>query len=88
MPYHNVVLKVNGDKYRIAPENNKYEFIYLNRQAENILVDFMIYDSKGRVSQYKNQPLEYFPVDESTGYRVIDKKFLKALKQTGALARM
>ncbi|MEP7377379.1 MAG: OmpA family protein [Chitinophagaceae bacterium] len=83
----NVVLKVNGDKYRIAPENNKYEFVYLNRQTEDIMVDFTIYDSKGRVSQYKNQPLGYFPVDESTGYRVIDKKFLKALKQTGNIAQ-
>ena len=84
----NVVLKVNTDKYKIAPENNKYDFIYLNRNTENILVDFTIYDSKGRVTQYKNQPIEYFPLDESTGYRVIDKKFLKALKQTGVLARM
>ena len=84
----NVVLKVNADKYRISPEENRYEFTYLNRQTENILVDFSIIGARGKVTEYKNQPLESFPVDENTGYRVIDKKFLKALKQMGNVARM
>jgi hypothetical protein len=84
----NVVLKVNGDKYRIAPEKNKYEFIYLSRKTENILVDFTIYDSRGRVTQYNNQPLESLPYVENKGYRVIDKKFLKELKQKAGIARL
>lgn len=53
----NVVLKVNTEKYKIAPENNKYDFIYLNRNTENIVVDFTIYDIKGRVLDKKTAPL-------------------------------
>ena len=81
-----VVLKVNGDRYRVAEEKNKFAFIYLNRKTETILVDFSIMESKNRITQYKNQPLESFPIDAKTGYRVIDRKFLKALKEKDAVA--
>jgi len=84
---YDVVLKVNGDKYKIAPVKNKYEFIYLNRKTENISVDFSVMESRGRITQYKNQPLGSLPYDVSKGYHVIDKKFIKALKETTVIAR-
>jgi hypothetical protein len=75
----NVVLKVNNDKYRVEPENNNYEFVYLNRKKEVILVDFSIME-KRREIYFRDQPLESFPLDEATGSRVIDRKFLKELR--------
>jgi hypothetical protein len=80
-----VVLKVNGDRYRVAEEKNRFSFIYLNRKTETILVDFSIMESKNRITQYKNLPLDSFPYDEKTGYRVIDRKFLKTLKEKTAI---
>jgi hypothetical protein len=82
----NVVLKVNGDKYRVYPENNRCEVVYLNRKAEKILVDFSIMDRKGNYTLYKDQPLESIPMDESNGYRIIDKEYIKVLKEKGAVA--
>lgn len=81
-----VVLKVNGDKYRVYPEKDKCEVVYLNRKAENILVDFSTMDRRGRYTLYKDQPLESLPLDENSGYRVVDKDFIKALKEKGAVA--
>jgi len=83
---YDVVLKVNNDRYKIAPEKKKYEFLYLNRKTETILIDFSTIDAKGRIKQYKDQPIESLPYDETTGYRVIDKKFIKTLKQSGSVA--
>ena len=82
-----VVLKVNNDKYKIAPIKNKYDFIYLNRKTENILVDFSVIE-RGKITHYNNQPIRSLPYDTNKGYHVIDKKFLKTLKQPDGLARI
>jgi hypothetical protein len=84
----NVVLKVNNDKYRITPDKNKYEFVYLNRSIETILVDFTIIDGRGRTTQFTNQPIKSLPYDKVKGFHVIDRKFIKELKQAGGVARM
>lgn len=81
-----VVLKVNDDRYRVYAEKNKYEFLYLNRSTEKILVDFSIIGPKGRITQYKNQSIETLPFDTNTGYYIIDKKFLKTQKLAGAIS--
>jgi hypothetical protein len=75
-----VVLRVNKLPYRVAPEKNEYSFLYLDHKAENITVDFTIADSRERLTVYRNQPIESIPYDESKGYRIVDKKFLKELK--------
>ena len=81
-----VVLKVNGVRYRVAEDKNKFAFIYLNHKKDSILVDFTIMESRKRMTQYKNQPLESLPFDTITGYRIIDKKFLKTLKEKESFA--
>lgn len=83
---YDVVLKVNGDKYRAYPEKDKCEFLYLNRKTESVLVDFSIIGSRGRVTEYKNQPIESLPYDALNGYRVIDKEFIKVLKQKAKIS--
>ena len=80
---YDVVLKVNKDKYRVYPEKGKCEVVYLNRKVENILVDFSVLESRGRIVQYKDHPVSSLPYDKSNGYRVINKDFIKALKQKG-----
>ena len=84
-PYE-VLLKVNGDKYRVMPDKNKYEFIYLKRRSENILVDFSVMNKKN-VTQFKNQPIGSMQYDEVQKAYVIDKKFLKAVKQKEVTAK-
>jgi hypothetical protein len=74
-----VVLKVNNEKYKVEPENNNYEFVYLNRKKEVILVDFSVMEKRKEIF-YRDQPLESLPFDETTGSRVIDKNFLKELR--------
>jgi len=77
----NVVLKVNDDKYKVASVRKKYDFVYLNRPSEKILVDFTILESNGLLYKFTDQPLESLPFNTSLGYRVINKKFYKMLKQ-------
>ncbi len=84
---YNVVLKINKDKYRVLADKNLYEFIYLNRKNENISIDFAVADGKKRVIQYNNQPLASIPFDEEKGCYMIDKKFLKELKQMKTVAK-
>ena len=81
-----VSLKVNGDRYRVADDKNKYDFTYLKKNNEKILVDFMVIGKKGRYMQYKDLPLESIPFDKIRGYRVVDKNFLKVLKEKTELA--
>lgn len=81
-----VVLKVNGDRYRVYPEDHKCEVKYLNRKKENILVDFSVVDKKGNYTLYKDQPLGSLPVNEN-GYHVLDKDQLKLLKEKGSVAK-
>lgn len=77
----NVVLKVNEDRYKVAADRKKFDFVYLNRPSEKILVDFTIIESNGRSYKFTDQPLESLPFNTSLGYRVINKKFYKLLKQ-------
>ncbi len=81
-----VVLKVNNDRYRVAEDNGRYEFTYLKYRTDSILVDFTVIESKKRMTLYKNQPLSLFPVDPQTGYRIIDKKFIRELKLARSVA--
>ena len=83
-----VLLKVNNDKYRVEPQDNKYEFNYLNRSNENILVDFVVAESKRREVHYKNQPISSLPYDREKGCYIIDKSFLKSLKLQRTLAKI
>jgi hypothetical protein len=76
---YNVVLKVNDDKYKVAGEKKKFDFVYLNRPKEKVSIDFTIADSKGSY-KFTDQSLESLPLDPVTGYRVINKKYFKQLK--------
>jgi hypothetical protein len=78
----NVVLKVNDDRYKVAADRKKYDFVYLNRPSEKILVDFTVTESNGLSYKFTDQPLESLPFNPTLGYRVINKKFYKILKQT------
>ena len=82
----NVALKVNRDRYVVFPENDKCEITYLNHKTETVLVSFTVIGRKKEVTIYKNQPLRLLPYDESTGYYIIDKEFLKTLKQVAYTA--
>ena len=83
-----VALKVNKDKYRVVPDKNEYNFIYLNRPSENILVDFSVVDSKGRLVQFKNQPLSTFHFDAVRGRYVVDRELVKMLKKQQSTAKL
>ena len=83
----NVVLKVNDDKYKVAASRKKFDFVYLNRPSEKILVDFTITESNGRFYKFTDQPLESLPFNPSSGYRVVNKKFYKMLKQSGDITK-
>jgi len=79
---YNVVLKVNDDKYKVAANGKKFDFVYLNRPTEKILVDFTITESNGQSYKFTDQAIESLPFDPSKGYRVINKKYYKILKQS------
>jgi len=83
----NVVLKVNDDRYKVAADRKKYDFVYLNRPSEKILVDFTVTESNGLSYKFTDQPLESLPFNPSLGYRVINKKFYKILKQSQDLTK-
>jgi hypothetical protein len=83
-----VALKVNKDKYRVAPEKNKYAFIYLNRPAEKILVDFSVVDSKGNLLQFKNQPLSSLNFDAVKRCYIVDRELVKMLKKQQSTAKL
>ena len=74
-----MLLKVNRDRYRSLTEKDKCEFIYLNRHNENITADIYSTGKRKRLVAFKNIPVASIPLDPITGYRMIDKKFLKAL---------
>lgn len=81
-----VVLNVNGDRYRVAENKNKYDFVHLKHKSDSILVDFTIFESKKRMTQYKNQPLRSLRYDAAKGCYIIDRDFLKELKQKTTVA--
>ncbi len=80
-----VVLKVNGDRYRVPEDKNSYDFIYLKHKTDSILVDFTIFETKKRMTQYRNQPLKSLRYDAAKGSYVIDKDFIKELKQKASV---
>jgi len=82
-----VVLRVNKDGYRAVPEKNEYSFLYLNRETENITVDFAVAGPKGKAIIYKAQPIESIPFDGNKGCWVIDKKFIKYLQQMSKFSK-
>jgi hypothetical protein len=81
-----VVLNVNGDKYRVPAEQNRFDFTYLSYKKDSILVDFMILDSKNRMTHFRNQPLASLPYDQEKGYYLVDKKLIKELKHKTSIA--
>lgn len=81
-----VVLHVNGDRYRVPEDKNVFDFTYLKYKKDSIYVDFTIYETKKRAVVFRNQPLASLPYNEVKGYYIIDKKFLKELKQKMLLA--
>jgi hypothetical protein len=83
-----VVLNVNNDKYKVVPEKKVYDFVYLNRKNEIIMVDFAINDARGRSMYFKKQPIDSLPYDINTKQRVVDKKFIRKLVLEGKMARM
>lgn len=80
-----VVLNVNGDRYRVPEDKNSYDFIYLKHKTDSILVDFTIFETKKRMTQYRNQPLKSLRYDAAKGSYVIDKDFIKELKQKASV---
>jgi hypothetical protein len=81
MDIADVALKVNKDKYRVAPEKSNYSFIYLNRPSETILVDFSLIDSKGNFVQFKDQPLTSLNYDAVRRRYVVDRQLVRMLKK-------
>jgi len=81
-----VVLKVNGDRYRVAEDKNLFDFMYLKYKKDSILVDFTIFETKKKMTQYKNQPLESLVYDAAKGCYIIDRNFIKVLKQKESVA--
>jgi hypothetical protein len=78
---------VNNDKYKVTADRKKFDFVYLNRPTEKITVDFTIVEPNGRQYKFTDQPLESLPIDASSGYRVINKKYFKILKQSDYLSK-
>ncbi len=76
-----VVLTVNGDRYRVIGDGNKYDFVYLKEKKDSILLDFTVEESRKRVTVYRNQPLASIPYDATKGCYVIDKTFIRQLKE-------
>lgn len=81
-----VVLKVNKDKYRVAPDGTNYDFTYLGRANENIRVDLVVEEKRSRVGIYQDIPLSALPFDAATGRYRVDREFLKQLKLKKSIA--
>lgn len=83
-----VALKVNKDKYRVTPEKRKYEFIYLNKASETLVVDFSIIDSKGNLLQFKNQQIASLPFNSDKGCYIVDREYIKLLRKQQSTAKL
>jgi hypothetical protein len=81
-----VVLKVNKEKYRVVPDGDNYDFVYLNRRDENIRIDLIVEEGRRRIGVYKDLPLTSLPFDAATGQYIIDKDFVKELKIKKSIA--
>ena len=76
-----LVVRMNREAYRVVPDGQQYNFLYLRRKNQKITVDFTVIGAWGKVYSFRNQPLNSLPYDESTGRLVINRKFVKELKQ-------
>lgn len=81
-----ISLKVNKHRYYFYPEKAEAEIKYLKLKDEKILVDFMVDGPGKKFMIFKNQPIESIPFDEATGRRVINKDYIKLLKDKGSYA--
>lgn len=84
---YDLVMKVNGDRYRTFLEKDRCRFVYVKRKDESITVDLWLPGKKGKVLAYKNQPLAEIPFDKAKGAYVIDKTYLKELEARDALTK-
>lgn len=82
-----VVLKVNKEKYRVAPDETDYHFLYLRRREENTRVDIIVEESRRKTGFYNDVPLSSLPFDAATGQYVIDRDFIKELKIKRSIVR-
>jgi hypothetical protein len=87
MKNYELSIKVNGDRYRTIPEQNRYRFMYVRRKDESITVDLIQTPRRGATITYKNLPLASLPFDAVTGYYVIDKNYVKELELKKAVTR-
>lgn len=76
---YDLVIKVNGDRYRTLLEKDRCRFVYVKRSNESVTVDLWITGKRGKIMEYKAQPLASLPFDKATGRYVIDKAYLKEL---------
>jgi hypothetical protein len=84
---HELYLRVNGDRYRVGPEGNRYRFVYMKRNDETLTVDLHLQGKKDRMWVYKNIPLASLPYDADKGEYVVDKAFQKELELRKAVTR-
>lgn len=84
---YDMVIKVNGDRYRTFLEKDRCQFVYVKRKDESITVDLQVPGKKGKMMEYKNQPLAGIPFDTVQGSYVIDKAYLKELELKKAVTK-
>ena len=84
---YDIAIKVTGDRYRTFLEKDRCQFVYVKLQEETITVDLWIPGKKGRLLEFKNQPLASIPFDAAKGHYVIDKAYLKNLELKKAVTR-
>jgi len=84
---YDMVMKVNGDRYRTFLEKDRCQFVYVKRKDESIAVDLWVRGKKGKLVEYKNQPLAAIPFDGMKGEYVIDRGYLKELELKKAVTR-
>ncbi len=80
------MLKVNTDKYRVYPDGNKLELVYLNRHDEKIHIDFSVKGRRGYQMPVSNLSLDSIPYDAAKGAYIIDKAFLKNLREKRSMS--
>lgn len=82
-----ITLRVNGDRYNTFYEKDHCQIVYLKRKDEAITIDLWVPGKKGKIMEYKAQPLASIPFDKATGRYVIDKAYLKELELKKALTK-
>jgi hypothetical protein len=72
-----MVLKVNGDRYRVPEEKGRFDFTHLKYKEDSVLIDFSVIGPKGRIVDYANLPLESLHYDEAKGCYIINRELIK-----------